>query len=74
MSTPPPDTAALLTQLLLTEAEVASALRVRPTTVANLHRVGELRGVLIGRHLRWRPSDVEAFVKTLTNGDNNGKP
>lgn len=52
-------------RLVLTADEVASMLTVPVDTIKNLHRTGQLRGVLIGKHLRWRRSDVLAFVEAL---------
>lgn len=54
--------------LVLTRDQVAGLLQVRSDTVTNLHRMGELRGVLIGRHLRWRLGDVENYVRGLGPG------
>ena len=55
-----------LTQgLVLDSEETAAVLRVRESTVENLHRTGQLRGVIIGRHLRWRVQDVKRFVDEL---------
>lgn len=51
--------------LVMTKQQVAEALTVSEDTIENLHRVGQLRGVLIGKHLRWRPADVSAFVEGL---------
>jgi len=55
-------------RLLWTVDEVARAIGVTPDCVRNLHRVGLLAGVRVGRYLRWRPADVEAYVKRLVPG------
>lgn len=57
--------------LLLTCAEVANSLRVTENTVENLHRTEQLRGVKVGKHLRWRFADVRTFVDGL-GGENHG--
>lgn len=57
-----------LIPLVLTAAEAAAMLNVPPVTLVNLHRIGALRGVLVGRHLRWKPADVAAFVESLEPG------
>ena len=57
--------------LLLTGEEVAHALRVTEHTVENLHRTGQLRGVKVGKHRRWRLADVKRFVDGL-GGDDGG--
>ncbi len=56
---------AISVPLLMTKDEVATALQVPPDTVTHLHRDGQLRGVMVGKHLRWRPEDVHAFVQGL---------
>ena len=60
----------IATPLLMTRDEVATALQVPADTVTHLHRDGQLCGVRIGKHLRWRPEDVHAFVQGL--GDDRG--
>lgn len=53
-------------KLLVLNAEgVAAMLCVSSETVQNLHRTHQLRGIKIGKHLRWRPKDIEAFVEGL---------
>ena len=51
--------------LLLKDEEVATLLTVTSETIRNLHRSGVLKGVLVGRHLRWRPAAVEKYVAGL---------
>jgi excisionase family DNA binding protein len=51
--------------LLWTPAETAYVLSVTAHTVLNLHRGGALRGVMVGRHLRFRPADVRNYVDAL---------
>lgn len=45
--------------------DVAALLQVTRDTIQNLHRVRQLRGVKVGKHLRWRPEDVRSFVEGL---------
>ncbi len=54
--------------LLWDKEQTGRALCVPPATVDNLHRVGRLPGVIIGKHLRWKPSLVRAFVDSLEGG------
>lgn len=61
MSDPP----LLTTALVLTAEQVTELLAVPVETVRNLHRTRQLAGVLIGKHLRWRPDQVTAFVAAL---------
>ena len=51
--------------LMLDKDDVASLLSVGPATIENLHRTGQLRGRMVGKHLRWRPYDVKQFVEQL---------
>lgn len=48
-----------------TETEVASILRVKRGTVYTLYRCGDLEGVKVGKHLRFLPGAVRAFVAKL---------
>ena len=54
--------------LVLTDAEVASLLRVSLDTVKNLHRTKQMRGIKIGRHLRWPIASVQEFIEELRRG------
>jgi excisionase family DNA binding protein len=51
---------------LMTAAEVAAFYRCRKDTVYAFVREGKLTAVHVGRHLRFRRQDVEAF---LAGGD-----
>ena len=64
-------TARQVGKLVLTIEETAAVLQVPPATVKNLHATRQLTGVLVGKHLRWRPRDVEQFVQSL-GADRNG--
>ena len=59
----------LLSQLLLDRSEVAVLLRVPENAVGHLHRCRQLRGVLVGRNLRWKPETVRQFVDGLDSDD-----
>jgi excisionase family DNA binding protein len=52
-------------KLCWTDRETAWYLGVPSKTVRNLHQCGKLRGIVIGRHLRWRPEDVRKFLEDL---------
>ena len=54
-----------LTPLVLTRQQVAKMLQVSEDTIGNLHRVGQLPGCKIGKHLRWRISDVCKYIEGL---------
>ena len=45
--------------------EAATVLGVTADCVKNLHRVGQLVGVMVGSHLRWRPGDIQGYVERL---------
>lgn len=51
-------------QPLLTAAEVAEVLQVKVETVYRVTRRGGLAVCRIGRSNRYRPEDLEAFVKS----------
>ena len=55
----------VLNKLLLTRVEVAKLLETEESTINNLHSVGRLRAVRVGRYNRWKPADVKAFVEQL---------
>ena len=62
-------TAELMAQLLLDRSEVAALLRVNENAVGHLHRCRQLRGVLVGKNLRWKPATVREFVDGLNSDD-----
>ena len=47
---------------LLTKEQVAALLGLRPSTVDDLRRRGELPAIHLGRHRRFLHADVERFV------------
>jgi len=51
--------------IILTREQVAEILTVSPDSVDNLHRVGKLRAIKLGKHNRWLPDHVRAFVNSL---------
>lgn len=57
--------------LALTKAQVARLLQVGEGTVETLHRTRQLTAVPIGRHLRWRKSDIEDYVHSLKGDDDD---
>jgi len=52
-------------KLALNAKEVGWLLGISADAVHNLHRVRALRGLKIGRRLRWDPRDVQEFMDTL---------
>ena len=55
--TTPPDVA------LLTVEDVAQRLKVSPSTVRRLIRRGGLKTVRLGRLIRIRPADLNAYIE-----------
>ncbi len=53
---------------LLTPTEVASFLQVKLPRVYELVKAKRLRAVKIGRQLRFRPRDLEAFLERNATG------
>ena len=51
------------TEQLLRPTEVASALAVSRETVINLVERGDIPTVRVGRQIRFRRSDIEAFMR-----------
>ncbi len=55
---------------VMTVSEVAQFLRVNPQTVYRKAKAGELPAVRIGRAIRFRRSELEAWLKTLSRLSN----
>lgn len=53
---------------ILTVAEVAKYLRINPQTVYRKAKAGELPAVRIGRAIRFRKSELDAWLKTVSTG------
>ena len=53
---------------LMTLTEVAEALRVSERTVRRAGRTGDMRLVRVGRTVRFRRRDVEAFIASNLSG------
>lgn len=54
---------------LLTDRQVAELLAVSPDTVRRWAARGELPCIRLGRLLRFRPSDVDAWLRRRTSED-----
>ncbi len=52
---------------VMTVSEVAEYLRVNPQTVYRKAKAGELPAVRIGRAIRFRRTELEAWLKTLSS-------
>lgn len=52
-----------MTERLMDTAEVARYLKVNPRTVTNMAERGELPASKVGRHWRFRKSDVDAYLE-----------
>jgi excisionase family DNA binding protein len=58
-------------QLLMTPKEAASALRISPRKLWEMTRQGELPYVPMGRCVRYRVLDVEAWIAANTRRKNS---
>ena len=58
-------------EVVLNCSQVARLLQVPESSVSNLHRLGALPGILIGRHLRWLPATLSAYLQSL-EGEHHG--
>ena len=50
-------------EALLDTAEVARYLKVHPKTIVNMVERGELKAYKVGRHWRYRKSDIDAYLE-----------
>ena len=57
---------------VMTVSEVAEYLRVNPQTVYRKAKAGELPAVRIGRAIRFRRSELEAWLKNLRVSSTTG--
>ncbi len=56
---------------LLTPEEAATILRVKPHFVYEQARAGRLKSVSLGRYVRFRLNDVEAFIEENSDGQDS---
>ena len=61
------------TPALLRVGEAAEQLRLSERTLWRLLKTGELRSIRIGRQVRIRPVDVEAFVHARIQQTHDGE-
>jgi excisionase family DNA binding protein len=52
---------------LLTKEEAARYLSISPSTISRLIHAGELVHVKIGKSLRFRREDIDAFIQSKTS-------
>jgi excisionase family DNA binding protein len=53
---------------ILTKEQVADLLGLRPSTIDDLRRRGDLPAIHLGRHRRFLRSDIEQYVITSREG------
>jgi excisionase family DNA binding protein len=58
---------------LLRDREVAELMNCSVYTVWREAKLGKLRSVRVGRLLRFKRSDVEAYIDAQTEGDGTGR-
>ena len=51
------------TPLTLTKEQAAAALNVPVDTLLNLTRTGQLRSIMVGKHMRWLLVDLHEYVQ-----------
>jgi excisionase family DNA binding protein len=61
-----------VTDRLLTAREVAERLGFSPETVLRWTRAGDLPALRLGRSLRYRPADVDAWLELRSTADPGG--
>ncbi len=54
-------------EVLMDTAEVARYLKMHPKTITNMAERGELKAYKVGRHWRYRKSDIDAFLEQRQN-------
>jgi excisionase family DNA binding protein len=52
----------------LTPGEVAEWLNLPESAIRNLHRLHELRGLVIARRLRFDPAAVREYIEKIKRG------
>ncbi len=52
---------------LMDTAEVAQYLKMHTKTITNMAERGELKAYKVGRHWRYRKSDIDAFLEQRQN-------
>ena len=57
-----------MTERLLTAREVAGLLRFAPGTIVDWAEAGKLPAYKIGGRLRFKPSEIEAYVQSKRRG------
>ena len=67
-------TAPLDSLLLWDVTHVATVLCVSESTVQNLSRTGQLPCVKCGKHKRWVPAQIRAYVTELAAGNGRTSP
>lgn len=55
--------------LFLSAEQAGEVVGVPAATIRNLRRYGRLKGVVVGRHLRFARAEIERFAKELMNDD-----
>ena len=57
-----------MTEDLITARQLATGLSLSPSTVLDMFERGDLPGFKIGRAVRFRPSEVEAWLEGCRRG------
>ena len=57
------ETSMTIVPLTLTKEEASAALNVPCDTLLNLTRTGQLRSIMVGKHMRWLLVDLREYVE-----------
>ena len=57
------DTETTIAPLTLDKQQAAAALNVPIATLENLTRTGQLRSLMVGKHMRWVIDDLREYVE-----------
>lgn len=63
------NTKTTIAPLTLDKQQAADALNVPPDTLLNLTRTGQLRSIMVGKHMRWLLDDLREYVENQRNNE-----
>ena len=61
-------------EALMDTAEVAHFLKMHPKTIVSMVERGELKAYKVGRHWRYRKSDIDAYLEERLNTPKTDEP
>lgn len=60
-------------EALMDTSQVAHYLKMHPKTIVSMVERGELKAYKVGRHWRYRKSDIDAFLEQRQNVPKTGE-